>query len=125
MTRAADDILESSSDVIAKGTGKEQSSGLNSLKSTWVAEGGGNAIAGAGGSYHVVKGQDAPTRIIAAPINEVDGHAAAPIFPHSLFEKKIFFSYQGGFCYPYHVTLSRVSPSQRTILGKVFSAGTM
>lgn len=78
MTRAADDILESS-DVIAKGTGEEQSSGLNSLKSTWVAEGGGNAIAGAGGSYHVVEGQDAPARIIAAPIDEVGGHAAAPI----------------------------------------------
>ena len=38
---------------------------------------GGDAIAVAVGLAHVVEGQDTPAGIVALPINEADGHAAA------------------------------------------------
>ena len=36
-----------------------------------------DAIAGAVGLFHVVDGQDTPAGVVALPIDEVDGHAAA------------------------------------------------
>lgn len=56
---------------------RKQSSELSSLKSTWGRGGDENAIAGAFWGGREVESQDAPARIVAAQIVEVDGHAAA------------------------------------------------
>ncbi|MCJ1270867.1 hypothetical protein MMC22_010764 [Lobaria immixta] len=85
-TRAADNVLESSSAVIAKRISREKKlrieyslkrvRALSPVKLRSGAEGR-DAIAGAVGLAHVVDGQDTPAGIVALPIDEVDGHATA------------------------------------------------
>lgn len=86
-TCAADQVLEFSPAVIAKGNGWEKSSGLNSLSLLRAyspsknGEGGDvvgkNAFVGAGDVVHVVGGQDSGGGIVVVLIDEVDRYAAA------------------------------------------------